>query len=82
VSSLTESFMSGVPLGSEDGVLIKGKRDTPTGASTQDENSMSHGDITVDNGRKLTEKDQDEGDESGELTEQSDDEGGMLEVHD
>jgi len=79
VSSLAESFMSGGSLGSEEGILNKDKTGTPQELGTQDENPVDQGIITG-NGQK-SEQNKDEAEESSELTEQSDDEGGMLEVH-
>jgi cleavage and polyadenylation specificity factor subunit 3 len=78
VSSLAESFMSGVPLGSEDGVLNKNKANIPAEVEAQDKNPKGQGDIPMGNSGK----NQDEAEESSELTEQSEDEGRMLQVHD
>lgn len=82
VSSLAESFISGVSTGSKEGVLNKDKTNAPHEISTRDMNDVGKGDVAVDNGQKLVEKNKDEVEESSELTEQSDDEGRMLEVHD
>jgi len=78
VSSLAESFMSGIPLGSEDGVLNKNKASIPAEVEAQDKNAKGQGDIPMGNSGK----NQDEAEESSELTEQSEDEGRMLQVHD
>ena len=83
VSSLAESFMSGVSLGSADDALNKDKTRTPQEAGTPDKIAAGEGDITMGSGQKSAEKSKDEiEEESSELTEQSDDEGGLLEVHD
>lgn len=73
VSSLTESFMSDIPLGGDDAVLSKEKEKTPQDAITTDAEKMTSG-----SGQIL----EDGKDEDSDLTEQSDDDGGMLEVHD
>ena len=79
VSSLTESFMSGIPIGNEDGILSKDKAKTPPEVGLPNKNAVA-GDITMANGQQPTEKIKD-GEESSDLTEQSDDDGEMLEVH-
>lgn len=78
VSSLSESFMSGVPVGNDDGVLNKDKAEASQKVGTP--NKETEG-ADVAQGQKWAGKSKDE-EESSELTEQSDDDGGMLEVHD
>jgi len=76
VSSLSESFMSGVPVGNEDGVLSKDKPKVPQEINK----AATVGSVTLRNGHRSVESKDEE--ESSELTEQSDDDGRMLEVHD
>jgi len=82
VSSLTESFMSGVPLGGEDAVLSKDKGMTTQDAGASDTNTVDDEDIISEDGQKSEERQDEVEEEGSELTEQSDDDGGVLEVHD
>jgi hypothetical protein len=72
--------MSGIPIGNEDGILSKDKAKMPPEVELPNMN-VAFGDIAIANGRKPMEKIKD-GEESSDLTEQSDDDGEMLEVHD
>ncbi|KIM78904.1 hypothetical protein PILCRDRAFT_75071 [Piloderma croceum F 1598] len=80
VGSLSESFMSGVPVGSDDGVLNKDKAEASQEVGTLNKEAVG-ADVAQVNRQKWAGKSKDE-EESSELTEQSDDDGGMLEVHD
>jgi cleavage and polyadenylation specificity factor subunit 3 len=80
VSSLSESFMSGVPVGNDDGVLNKDKAEASQEVGTLDKEVVG-ADVAQVNRQEWAGKGKDE-EESSELTEQSDDDGGMLEVHD
>lgn len=83
VSSLTESYLSGVSLANGDGVLNKDKPATLQEVGTPERISIGQGDTNVVKDQSLAKKTKDEmEEESSELTEQSDDEGRMLEVHD
>jgi cleavage and polyadenylation specificity factor subunit 3 len=81
VSSLAESFMSGVPLGGDHAALSK---NNDKGATTHDVVTSASGKgaevVTTESGEK-TERSKEVEEEGSELTEQSDDDGGMLEVH-
>lgn len=81
VSSLAESFVSGVSTGSGGGVF-QNKANTIQAVGTLNKDVGVSEDFTMGNDQKLAEKSKDEvEEESSELTEQSDEEGGMLEVH-
>lgn len=83
VSSLTESYLSGVSLANGDDVLNKDKPATLQEVGTPERISIGQGDTNVVKDQSLAKKTKDEmEEESSELTEQSDDEGRMLEVHD
>lgn len=85
VSSLTESFVSGIPVGGDDAVLSKEKEKAPQDTATSNNlaaDANADAENMISENRHNLEGGQDDVDGDSELTEQSDDDGGMLEVHD
>lgn len=83
VSSLTESFMSGVHARDADfGLGYKNKSPTEDLSDKVAKEIPSGEDVAMDDGEELAEGRKPGAGEESDLTEPSDDESGMLEVHD